>query len=74
MTPTKKEKAILRAVCKKNSITLKEFLGPCRSQHLVWARVVASKALKKLKPEPTSIRIGEVINRDHTTVLNLLKK
>jgi hypothetical protein len=47
-------------------VTLEEVMGPCRQQHIAWARIRTYKRLHALGYSHSGI--AQRMNRDHTTV------
>jgi len=59
---------ILTAVCVGLRVELKAIIGKCRMRHLVEARQIAFYLMRQLTGL-TLKQIGEVFNRDHSTVV-----
>jgi chromosomal replication initiation ATPase DnaA len=59
---------IIREVADRNGITVRQILGKNRSRHLAWPRHEAY-ALIRERLGYSYPRIGQIFNRDHTTVL-----
>lgn len=53
-------------------ITVSEIMSCRRSRHIVAARHACVKAVYERRPDLSSTRIGEVFNRDHTSILAAL--
>ena len=63
---------ILLRVCNKNSVSLAELKGPSRKRNLVVARRECAHALKT-ELGRTIADIGRILQRDHSTIIALLK-
>lgn len=59
----------LHRVAKTYKVTPEDILGPSRKRHVTDARWVFMKALRA-KGRLSFPRIGEIANRDHTTVMH----
>ena len=66
-------KPIIEATAAKHSITVEQLLGPRRQQTYVAARRECAERLRN-ELEMSYPKIGKVMNRDHTSILHLLKK
>lgn len=64
--------AILMRICNSHKITLTELKGPSRKRNLVTARRECVTALKT-ELDLTVADIGRVLQRDHSTIISLLK-
>jgi hypothetical protein len=53
-------------------ITLENVKGPERRARYVGARKAIATAIREQRPDLSTTQIGRFLNRDHTTVLNLL--
>lgn len=62
----------LAVVCREYGITPRELLGKNRQRHLVDARSALARKLKARGQGP--VAIGRLLNRDHSTVINLLRR
>lgn len=64
---------ILREVCSATGADVQDVIGDSRSAHLVFIRsMYASRA--RSETNASTSQIGTVIYRDHTTILNLLRR
>lgn len=64
------EKIILD-ICEKHGVSLVRFMGPQREQNIVKARIECSKTLRD--HGLSFPRIGELMNRHHSTIIHHLK-
>lgn len=64
---------IIACVAKAHGIPMEDIFGPSRVYPVKTARHHAIWELKKRKPSWAKIKIGLVLNRDHTTALNSLQ-
>ena len=67
-------RAVVEAICRKYDITFGEMVGPRRSHHLVKARHEAMAAVWEARPDMSTIQIGKLFNRDHSSILYALGK
>ena len=66
--------AILNLVSEKLNVPIEEITGKKRDAHIVEARHIYCKIAKKNNHSYTLERIGKLINRNHATVINSIKK
>lgn len=69
MTPTD----VINAVCEAFGVSRMDLLSQRRHRHLADARIAVSVILRETTPLSYP-RIGQLLNRDHTTVLHHLRK
>jgi chromosomal replication initiator protein len=62
-----------RAVAEKHDVTLEELRGRSRKRKIAWARQEAM-ALVWHEHKLSTVRIGQLFGRDHTTVLWALRQ
>jgi chromosomal replication initiation ATPase DnaA len=63
---------ILRKACEEFNITIRQMRGPSREAWLVDARQEA--AFRMHHEGASTTRIGAVLSRDHTSIMNLLQR
>ena len=63
---------ILRHACQEFNITIRQMRGPSREAWLVDARQEA--AFRMHHEGASTTRIGSMLNRDHTSIMNLLRR
>jgi hypothetical protein len=61
-------------VCQKFYITYKQFVGHTRKTDPVRARVYFCRLVKTVKPEITSIKLSQLLRRDHSSICHYLYK
>lgn len=67
--------SIINAVLEKHDgITIKDIRAPGRKKKVVAARHEAIAAIRRIRPDLSLTTIGRFFNRDHTTILNALRK
>lgn len=68
----RKAQVIIKEVCDLTGLTRNQMIGPSRLKRIVWPRRVA---MWRMRTElgMTMEMIGEVMNRDHTTVVTALQ-
>lgn len=66
-------KAILEAVCQVNNTTVQLLLSPCRKRPVVRTRQMAAAILRN-DQHYKLVDAGTCLDRDHTTILNLVKQ
>ncbi|VEU70045.1 DnaA ATPase domain-containing protein [Mycoplasmopsis glycophila] len=64
---------ILKTVAKYYAVSVKDILGKSRVSNIVVARHISMIMIKQML-DLSSIEIGKLFNRDHSTVLNAFKK
>ncbi len=67
-------KAIIKLVSLKHGVSVDEIMGPSRSVHLVAARHLAIWLVHTHCRWLSTPEVGRIFGRDHTTVLNALRK
>lgn len=67
-------KEVMELVCKSYSVTEKELTGPSRLKHISQARHAFCYLCVKLDPMITLKQVGTLLSRDHSTVINSIKK
>ena len=67
-------RAVVEGVCRKYGITFDEIVSHRRSRHLVHARHEAIAAVWEARPSLSTIQIGAMFNRDHSSVIYALAK
>lgn len=65
---------IIRVVAVKHGISVQDIKSESRSRHMVEARHEAMALVYKLRPDLSLPAIGRIFNRDHTSVLNAVRK
>lgn len=64
--------AIVKAVCESHGIPIDEVMGPSRYKSIVKCRRACCQELLRLGL--SSVEVGRVMGRDHTSVLSLVKQ
>ena len=64
---------LISIVCEEFGISIDKFIGPRRDRQLSEARAVFCYIIRR-RTEDTLMKLGELLNRDYTTVLHLSKK
>lgn len=63
---------ILERVARLHDVSIEDITGPSRERHICRARWEAMRAMRDRKL--STIRIGQLLNRDHSTVLHGLRR
>ena len=63
---------ILERVARLHDVSIEDITGPSRLRHICMARWDAMRQMRDRKL--TTTRIGELLNRDHTTVMHGLRR
>ena len=72
MTPAEEIKKVMHDVCEMYGIKREELVSPKRSPYLVRARAEAYNRLRNFGL--TSVHIGKLFGREHSSVLHSYKK
>lgn len=67
-------KRIITRVASEHGVGYRDIIGPDRRSHVVTARWAAIDAVRKAHPTYSLIKLGQVFHRDHTTILNAIRK
>lgn len=67
-------KEIMGLVCKSYSVTEKDLTGPSRLKPIAHARHAFCYLCVKLDPMITLKQVGNLVGRDHSTIINSIKK
>jgi chromosomal replication initiator protein len=63
---------VLENIAEEYGVSVEEITGPRRSPYIYNARIAAIRDLKSIGM--SSVEIGRLLNRDHTTILHALKR
>jgi len=61
--------AVMQAVAIESGIPIADLVGPHRERRLAWPRHVICWALDRYCPHYSLVQIGQMLHRDHSTVL-----
>lgn len=64
----------IEEVAARHNVTTEEILGDCRLAHICAARWEAVRAVQTKNPGLSTVALGKIFNRDHTTIMYALKK
>lgn len=65
---------IIRETAERYGVTVGALKGPGRNRHMLAARREAMVLVRTVWPELSSAAMGRLFNRDHTSVLHLLRR
>lgn len=68
----RRAQVIIKEICELTGLTRNQLIGPSRLRRIVWPRRVAMWRMRT-ELDMTMESIGEVLNRDHTTVVTALQ-
>lgn len=74
LAPRTPAREIIRRVGEFQGFTSEQIVGPGIEKKLVQARFDAIKAVADGRPDLSLKQIGHIFNRDHTSIINALKK
>lgn len=74
LAPKTPAREIVRRVAEIHGYTFEDLTGPRLEKKLVHARFDAIKAVADGRPDLSLVQIGRIFNRDHTSMINALKK
>jgi len=66
--------ACMEIVCQAFEMTPEDITGPCREKEYAYARHTYCYLCVKLDPMLTLKKVGESVGRDHSTIINSIKK
>jgi chromosomal replication initiator protein len=69
-----KSRDIIRMVALANGITVEDILGLSRDRRIVQARFDAIKAVADARPDLSTVQIGKIFGRDHSSIVNALRQ
>lgn len=65
---------VIRMVALANGMRVEDIIGPSRTRRFVQARFDAIKAVADARPDLSTIQIGKIFGRDHTSIIHALSK
>lgn len=72
--PANEIDTVIALACTFYQVAWADLAGPSHKAQLVQVRIAVSHACKALVHKASTLRIGKALNRDHSTIVNLLRK